>query len=90
MPNVSREALEVLAGLLCRVADDFAAAVWLSWVDVDLDAGSATVRSGSQDDWDGPKSEASERSVALDSATVAVLRAHSRTQQESRLRAGPG
>jgi hypothetical protein len=32
-------------------------AVWLSWVDVDLDAATATVRDGSQQDWDGPKSE---------------------------------
>jgi integrase len=67
-----------------------AEAVWLSWVDVDLDVGSATVRSGSQDDWDGPKSEASERSVALDPATVAVLRTHRKAQQESRLRWGAG
>jgi integrase len=60
-------------------------AVWLSWVDVDLDAASATVRAGSQQDWDGPKSEAGERSVALDPSTVAVLRRHRKAQQELRL-----
>ncbi len=67
-----------------------AEAVWLSWVDVELDAATATVRSGSQDDWDGPKSEASERTVALDPGTVAVLRAHRKMQQEARLRSGAG
>jgi len=60
-------------------------AVWLSWVDVDLDAATATVRAGSQQDWDGPKSEASERAVALDPGTVAVLRRHRKAQQETRL-----
>jgi hypothetical protein len=65
-----------------------AEAVWLSWVDVDLDAASATVRAGSQQDWDGPKSEAGERTVALDPATVTVLRRHRRDQQELRLRWG--
>ena len=63
-------------------------AVWLSWVDVDLDAASATVRAGSQQHWDGPKSEAGERSLALDATTVAVLRRHRRAQQELRLRWG--
>ena len=66
-----------------------AEAVWLSWVDVDLDAASATVRAGSQQDWDGPKSEAGERTVALDPATVAVLRRHRTVQQEARLLWGP-
>jgi len=65
-------------------------AVWLSWVDVDLDAASATVRAGSQRDWDGPKSEASERTVALDPVTVAVLRRHRKAQHELRLRWGAG
>ena len=65
-------------------------AVWLSWVDVDLDAATATVRAGSQDRWDGPKSEASERTVALDPGTVAVLRRHRRAQQELRLALGRG
>jgi integrase len=60
-------------------------AVWLSWVDVDLDAATATVRAGSQQDWDGPKSEAGERSVALDPSTVAVLRRHRKAQQELRM-----
>ena len=46
---------------------------------------SATVRAGSQRDWDGPKSEAGERSVALDPGTVAVLRRHRKAQQELRL-----
>ncbi len=65
-------------------------AVWLSWVDVDLYAATATVRAGSQQDWDGPKSEASERAVALDPGTVAVLRRHRKAQQESRLLWGAG
>jgi integrase len=60
-------------------------AVWLSWVDVDLDAASATVRAGSQDAWEGPKTDAGERSVALDPGTVAVLRAYRKGQQEDRL-----
>jgi hypothetical protein len=33
----------------------FAATVWLSWLDVDLDAATATMHAGSQDAWDGPK-----------------------------------
>ncbi|MBA2769507.1 MAG: site-specific integrase [Sporichthyaceae bacterium] len=65
-------------------------AVWLSWVDVDLDAATATVRSGSQQDWDGPKSEASERAVALDPGTVVVLRRHRKAQKETRLLWGAG
>jgi len=60
-------------------------AVWLSWTDVDLDAATATVRAGSQQDWDGPKSDAGERSVALDPGTVVVLRRHRKVQHELRL-----
>jgi integrase len=65
-------------------------AVWLSWVDVDLDAATAAVRAGSQLDWDGPKSDASERSVALDPGTVAVLWTHRKAQHELRLQWGAG
>jgi integrase len=67
----------------------------LTWADLDLDAGWMRV------DWTfgvvagqltwkpRPKSEAGERVMALDPATVAALRDHRRRQAEARLRAGP-
>ncbi len=67
----------------------------LTWADLDLDAGWMRV------DWTfgvvagqltwkpRPKSEAGERVMALDPATVDALRDHRRRQAEARLRAGP-
>jgi hypothetical protein len=60
-------------------------AVWLACSDVDLIAGAATVRSDDERDWDEPKSNTSARSVVLDPGTVEVLRAHHKTQNETRL-----
>jgi integrase len=67
-------------------------AVWLAWSDVDLTAGTATVRTDDESDWDGPKSHTSERSVVLDPGTLEVLREHAghRTKLgSSGARAGP-
>ncbi|MEU6731252.1 hypothetical protein ABZ917_46730 [Nonomuraea wenchangensis] len=63
------------------------------WKDVDLDAGSAGVRwQIAQLGWETiqgkPKTEASDRVIALDADTVAVLRAHKRSQAADRLAAG--
>jgi integrase len=60
-------------------------AVWLGWSDVDLDAATLTVRQDAHRDWQGPKTDASERTVVLDSGTVAVLREHRKAQNEDRL-----
>jgi len=67
-----------------------AEAVGLPWADVDLDAANATIRDTlvqveRTSEWGDPKSEASERTISLDSHTVAVLRAHRRAQTEARL-----
>jgi integrase len=67
----------------------------LAWTDVDLDAARLTVRQQIvQLGWDTyedkPKSDASDREIALDSGTVAALRAHRRRQIPSRLQWGPG
>jgi integrase len=65
-------------------------AVWLAWSDVDLSAGTVTVRSDDESDWDGPKSNTSERSVVLDPGTLEVMRTHRKTQNEARLLWGTG
>lgn len=67
----------------------------LRWVDRDLPAGTMAVREqivqlGWQTTTGRPKSDAGERIVALDKATVAVLAAHRRLQQKARLAHGPG
>src|SRR4051812_49072243 len=61
-----------------------------AWADVDLDAGRLTVRTQLvQLGWevyeDTPKSDAGDRTIALDAGTVTVLRAH-RRQLEARMR----
>lgn len=65
----------------------------VEWTEVDLDAGQLTVsRSRVQLGWaveEGePKSDAGGRTIALDAATVAVLRAHRRRQLEQRMEWG--
>jgi integrase len=65
----------------------------LAWADVDLDKGRVTVRLQLvQLGWevyeDTPKSDAGDRTVALDAGTVAVLRAHRRRQLAGRLDGG--
>ncbi|WP_218040496.1 tyrosine recombinase XerC [Actinomadura sp. WMMB 499] len=62
----------------------------LAWPDLDLDAATLTVREnrvkityGEIEDGD-PKSEGGDDTIALDSATVAVLRTHRRCQEEVR------
>jgi integrase len=62
----------------------------LHWTDVDLDAHTATIRRDADEDSAGPKSNASERTVALDPGTVAVLRTHRRARTAARLRWGAG
>lgn len=67
----------------------------LHWTDVDLDAGYLTVRwQITQLGWatvlKAPKTDASEDLVALDTATITVLRAHRTRQRAERLKAGPG
>ena len=66
----------------------------LGWSDVDLDAGRMTVRRQLvQLGWevyeDTPKSDAGDRTIALDAGTVASLRAHRRQQVAARLEWGP-
>ncbi|MGI5486373.1 site-specific integrase [Microtetraspora malaysiensis] len=65
----------------------------LRWSDVDLKTGIITVRwqitqLGWTTDHGQPKSEAGERHVALDSATIKVLRGHRKDQQRWRLARG--
>lgn len=65
----------------------------LRWKDIDLEAGCAGVHwQITQLGWETiqgkPKTEASDRVIALDSDTVAVLRAHGRVQAAERLAAG--
>ncbi|MGP3960022.1 site-specific integrase [Nonomuraea sp. 3N208] len=65
----------------------------LRWRDVDLDAGSSGVHwQITQLGWETiqgkPKTDASDRVIALDADTVAVLRAHRRSQAAERLAAG--
>ena len=65
----------------------------IGWADVDLDAGRLTVRRQLvQLGWavyeDAPKSDAGDRTIALDAGTVAALRAHRRSQLADRLRWG--
>lgn len=70
-------------------------ALGLRWSDVDLDAGRAAVRQtlvvvGHEVQVSQPKTKRGRRSVALDAATVAALRAHRKRQAEQRLAWGPG
>jgi integrase len=65
----------------------------LGWADVDLDRGQVAIRTQLvQHGWavheDAPKSEAGERTIALDTGTVAALKAHRQRQAEERLRWG--
>ena len=65
-------------------------AVGLPWSEVDLDAGTLAIRRQHvQLGWeiveDTPKSDAGERTIALDAATVGMLRGHRRRQLEERL-----
>jgi integrase len=48
------------------------------------------VRSDEESDWDGPKSNTSERNVVLDSGTFHVLKQHRMTQNEARSLWGAG
>ncbi|GAA5132467.1 tyrosine-type recombinase/integrase [Pseudonocardia adelaidensis] len=66
----------------------------VEWSDVDLTAGTVAVRRQLvQLGWEvaetRPKSEAGERTVALDAGTVAALQAHRKRQMEDRLAWGP-
>ncbi|MFI6184291.1 tyrosine recombinase XerC [Nonomuraea sp. NPDC051191] len=68
-------------------------AVGLRWKDVDLDAGTAGVHwQITQLGWEPvqgrPKTEASDRTIALDADTVTALRAHRKRQAAERLAAG--
>jgi integrase len=65
-------------------------AAGLEWEDIDLDGPALTVRrQHTQRGWEviehGPKSEAGDRTVALDAGTVAALRTHRRAQVAERL-----
>jgi integrase len=65
-------------------------AAGVEWQDIDLDGGVLAVRRqrvqvGWEAHEDDPKSEAGERTVALDGGTVAALRAHRRAQLADRL-----
>jgi integrase len=74
-------------------------ALALHWDDLDLDTGTVQVRrnrTGAQSrdgrivyDDERPKTAAAQRTVTLDEATVAAVRAHRAAQLEERLAAGP-
>jgi integrase len=73
-------------------------ALGLPWTDLDLDIGTLTIRETLVDldtldpdyeEFDDPKTIASERTVTLDADTVAVLRTWRRQQAKERLAAGP-
>jgi integrase len=67
----------------------------LTWDDIDLTAGTVTVRralarvSGGAPVWQDPKTPAARRRIPIDPLTVEVLRQHRKQQAEERLRAGP-
>lgn len=66
----------------------------LPWTNVDLDNAAITIDTQlTQLGWDPivskPKSEASNRTIPLDTGTVAVLRVHRACQKQDKLRAGP-
>jgi integrase len=65
-----------------------AEAVGLAAVDVDLDAGTVTVREtivdAADDEYEDPKSRSSQRTIGLDKATTAVLRAWQQRQEQER------
>ncbi|XRQ07482.1 site-specific integrase, partial [Actinomadura welshii] len=64
----------------------------LSWQDTDLtEAGTITIREtlpDEDDEYDDTKSEAGERTVALDATTISVLRSWRERQRKERLAAG--
>jgi integrase len=64
-----------------------AEAVGLAMIDVDLDAGTVTIREtlvDADDEYEDPKSRSSERTIGLDKATIAVLRAWLAREEEER------
>ncbi|MEV8014985.1 tyrosine-type recombinase/integrase [Streptomyces sp. NPDC086554] len=66
----------------------------LRWADCDLEAAALQIRSqivqlGWKVETGVPKSDAGERTIALDTATVAVLAAHRRRQMKQRIGKGP-
>jgi len=72
-------------------------ALGLPWTDLDLDAGTLTIRDTlvdpddldeDYDQFDDPKSAAGERTISLDHNTVTVLRAWRLRQKQERLAAG--
>jgi integrase len=68
-------------------------AVGLRWTEVDLELGTLTVsrqilQLGAHLETGQPKSDSGERTIALDAATVEVLRLHRRRQLEERLQWG--
>lgn len=68
----------------------------LAWSDVDLEQSRLRVRrtlvdmNGDAPVWSDPKTASGKRSIALDGATVAALRAHRKQQLEQRMAVGAG
>ncbi|HEY1621752.1 MAG TPA: tyrosine-type recombinase/integrase [Streptosporangiaceae bacterium] len=65
----------------------------LPWAEIDLDAGTITIRETRPDDEvdpEDPKSDAGTRTIPLDAQTAAVLRAWKAQQATERLALGPG
>jgi integrase len=65
------------------------------WTDLDLDAGvlnvaQTRVKGGGTVGYGRPKTAKGRRAIALDEATVAMLKAHRKTQARERLAWGPG
>ncbi len=86
LDRVERDRLYPLWHLVAHRGLRRGEAVHLLWTDVDLDAAQITVReqADDEDSW-SPKSAAGTRTIALDSHTVAVLRAHRAAQNAERL-----
>jgi integrase len=90
LDHAARHRLTALYELIVATGIRRGEACGLSWADLDLEAaemhvGSERVQVGWQVVAAEPKSEAGKRTIALDKATVTVLRAHRKRQMEDRL-----
>jgi integrase len=93
--HVERDRLRPLWRFLIATGVRSGEALGLRWSDVDLDAGSATIRrqrvvAGGRVVDGPPKTKAGQRTIALDTTTVAVLRSWRSTQAAERLLMGAG
>lgn len=86
--------LHVLWVLYCTTGIRRGEALGLRWIDVDLERGAMRVQQqrymvSGKIITDEPKTAAARRTIALDAATVDLLRAHRQRQREDRMAWGP-